>query len=101
SADGPPRSCDDYWFEWKHCKSIRNLFHHYYVYGERPTCQQWKTDYKNCQEWEKSKSALAKDSLCESERKRVMEKQKHEPVWKLRKSPPVDWHLPLDENKAK
>ncbi|XP_044296613.1 UPF0545 protein C22orf39 homolog isoform X1 [Varanus komodoensis] len=41
------------------------------------------------------------DSLCSSERKRVEEKQKHAPVWEFRKKPPLDWHLPLNEEKPK
>ncbi|XP_025057337.1 UPF0545 protein C22orf39 homolog isoform X2 [Alligator sinensis] len=59
----PPRTCDDYWSEWKHCKGIQNLFHHYYTFGEAPSCAQWKTDYKDCREWEKNKSAHAKEKL--------------------------------------
>ncbi|XP_003225168.1 synaptic plasticity regulator PANTS [Anolis carolinensis] len=97
----PPRACDDYWSEWKQCKSILNLFHHYYTYGETPSCAQWKRDYQNCRAWEKTKSTVAKDALCNSERERIAEKQKHAPVWTLRKSPPADWYLPLDEDKPK
>ncbi|XP_015272394.1 PREDICTED: UPF0545 protein C22orf39 homolog [Gekko japonicus] len=104
-ADGatwrPPRACDDYRSEWKHCRSIRNLFHHYYTYGEAPSCAQWKRDYENCREWEKTKSSAAKDSLCKSEKERILEKRKYDPVWTLRKSPPPDWQLPLDEGKPK
>ncbi|KYO39503.1 UPF0545 protein C22orf39 homolog [Alligator mississippiensis] len=96
----PPRACNDYWSEWKHCKGIQNLFHHYYTFGEVPSCAQWKTDYKDCREWEKNKSAHAKESLCKSERARILEKQKHAPVWKLRKDPPADWYLPLREDKT-
>ncbi|KAJ6656532.1 hypothetical protein lerEdw1_003657 [Lerista edwardsae] len=44
---------------------------------------------------------LFQDSLCKSERERVMEKQKHVAVWELRKRPPVDWYLPIDEDKPK
>lgn len=55
-----PRSCDDYWSEFKHCKSLWNRFHHYYTYGTSPSCQQWKEDYRNCKEWEKRRSAEAK-----------------------------------------
>ncbi|XP_016288008.2 UPF0545 protein C22orf39 homolog isoform X2 [Monodelphis domestica] len=56
----PPRSCEDYWAEWKHCRTIRNFLHHYYTYGESPACDQWKRDYKNCQQWEESRSPDAK-----------------------------------------
>uniref|UniRef100_A0A8B9Z7R1 Uncharacterized protein n=1 Tax=Buteo japonicus TaxID=224669 RepID=A0A8B9Z7R1_9AVES len=38
-------------------------------------------------------------ALCKSERARVMEKQKYAPVWTLRKSPPPEWYLPLDQDK--
>lgn len=58
-----PRSCDDYWSEFRHCKSLWNRFHHYYTYGTSPSCQQWKEDYNNCKEWEKHKSIEAKVQL--------------------------------------
>ncbi|XP_078083766.1 synaptic plasticity regulator PANTS isoform X2 [Mustelus asterias] len=72
-ADGeiwrPPRVCDDYRSEWKHCRSLGNLFHHYYTYGELPSCQQWKKDYHNCMEWEKLKFDEAKFCWCQGFRK--------------------------------
>ncbi|XP_074869004.1 synaptic plasticity regulator PANTS [Carettochelys insculpta] len=97
----PPRRCEDYWSEWKHCKGIRNLFYNYYTYGKAPSCEQWKIDYSNCRKWEENKSPDVQESLCNSERARIMEKQKYDPVWKLRKSPPSDWYLPLDHDKSK
>ncbi|XP_056677388.1 UPF0545 protein C22orf39 homolog isoform X3 [Monodelphis domestica] len=98
----PPRSCEDYWAEWKHCRTIRNFLHHYYTYGESPACDQWKRDYKNCQQWEESRSPDAKQLLCQSEQARILAKQKHPPVWTLRQNPPRDWHLPLpEEEKSK
>uniref|UniRef100_A0A8D0H8G9 Synaptic plasticity regulator PANTS n=1 Tax=Sphenodon punctatus TaxID=8508 RepID=A0A8D0H8G9_SPHPU len=80
---------------------IRSLCHNYYTYGEAPSCAQWKTDYGNCRKWEKSKSEHAKESLRKSERARILEKQKHAPVWEMRRSPPMDWYLPLDDDKPK
>lgn len=59
----PPRSCDVYWSEFKHCKSLFNRFHEYYTYGKSPDCQQWKQDYYTCKEWEKNHSTQAKVSL--------------------------------------
>lgn len=55
-----PRVCDDYWSEFRHCKSLWNRFHHYYTYGTSPSCQQWKEDYHNCREWEKHRTTEAK-----------------------------------------
>lgn len=55
-----PRDCDDYWSEFRHCKSLWNRFHHYYAYGTLPSCHQWKEDYKNCREWEKHRTPTAK-----------------------------------------
>ncbi|XP_065502681.1 synaptic plasticity regulator PANTS isoform X2 [Caloenas nicobarica] len=146
----PPRSCEDYWWEWKHCRGLRHAFHHYYTHGELPACGRWREDYEACRAWERGRAAAAqvppgpagktcswgvqerswlqphkaerqepfsagcsitrpfsrlgcllggKEALCKSERARVMEKQKYAPVWKLRKSPPPDWYLPLDEDK--
>ncbi|XP_068963390.1 synaptic plasticity regulator PANTS isoform X2 [Petaurus breviceps papuanus] len=98
----PPRSCEDYWAEWKHCRTLRNLLHHYYTYGETPACAQWKRDYRHCRQWEESGSAEAKRCLWESEQARILAKQKHPPVWTLRQRPPTDWHLPLPgEEKSK
>lgn len=92
--------CDDYWSEWKHCRSLRNRFHQYYTYGEVPSCKQWKTDYKNCREWEKYKSGETKEALRDSEKKRL-EEQKRDPIWEMRKNPPAEWHLPLYDGKEK
>ncbi|TDH13025.1 hypothetical protein EPR50_G00052830 [Perca flavescens] len=93
----PPRSCDDYWSEFRHCKSLRNCFHHYYTYGTSPSCKQWKEDYHNCKEWEKHRGAEAKDALQKSERNRVAEQRNFTPVWELRRDPPRDWHMPLNQ----
>ncbi|XP_028313168.1 synaptic plasticity regulator PANTS [Gouania willdenowi] len=93
----PPRTCDDYWSEFKNCKSLRNRFHHYYAHGTSPSCQQWKDDYQNCSAWEKRKDTGAKEALQRSERNRVAEQKKFIPVWDLRREPPIDWHLPLKQ----
>ncbi|XP_047448041.1 UPF0545 protein C22orf39 homolog [Mugil cephalus] len=95
----PPRICDDYWSEFRHCKSLRNRFHHYYTHGTAPSCQQWKEDYNNCREWENHRSAEAKEALQKSERKRVAEQTNFKPVWELRQEPPSDWHMPLNQEK--
>ncbi|KAM9526815.1 synaptic plasticity regulator PANTS [Guaruba guarouba] len=95
----PPRPCEDYWWEWKHCRGLRHAFHHYYAHGELPTCGRWREDYEACRAWEKGRAAAAQEALCKSERARVMENQKYAPVWTLRKNPPPDWYLPLDQDK--
>ncbi|KAK1156565.1 hypothetical protein AOXY_G25556 [Acipenser oxyrinchus oxyrinchus] len=97
----PPRACDDYWSEYKHCKSLLHRFHCYYTLGEAPSCQQWKADYHTCRDWEKHQTTEAKEALRGSERQRVAQQQKHAPVWELRKKPPADWHLPLDYRNPK
>ncbi|KAG7263939.1 hypothetical protein CRUP_029279 [Coryphaenoides rupestris] len=99
TADGvlwrPPRSCMDYWNEFKHCTSWRHRFHHYYAHGTSPSCQQWKEDYNMCTAWEKCKDLGAKAALQSSERSRLAEQKKFTPVWELRKVPPRDWNMPL------
>ncbi|XP_071379991.1 synaptic plasticity regulator PANTS [Centroberyx affinis] len=95
----PPRTCDNYMSEFKHCKSLWNRFHHYYTYGTSPTCQQWKEDYDSCREWEKHAATEAKEALLRSERNRVAEQRKFTPVWELRRDPPRDWHMPLNQEK--
>ncbi|MCJ8732070.1 hypothetical protein PDJAM_G00206750 [Pangasius djambal] len=97
----PPRLCDVYWTEFRHCKSLRNRFHHYYTYGTSPVCLQWKDDYEACREWERNRSPHAKESLQKSERNRVSEQKNFPPFWEMRQKPPADWHLPLNEDKIK
>ncbi|XP_028905071.1 UPF0545 protein C22orf39 homolog [Ornithorhynchus anatinus] len=92
----PPRSCQDYWAEWTLCRSLRNLVHHYYAFGEAPACAQWKRDFANCQEWEERRSPGAQQALRDSERARLRAgRQPHAPVWTPRRRPPEDWHSPL------
>ncbi|XP_058512905.1 UPF0545 protein C22orf39 homolog isoform X4 [Ochotona princeps] len=55
----PPRSCEAYRAEWKLCRSARHFLHHYYVHGERPTCEQWRRDLARCRDWEKHGSLEA------------------------------------------
>lgn len=93
----PPRACDVYWSEFRHCRSFSNIFHHYYAYGTTPSCQQWKEDYHNCQEWENHRSKDTKEALQKSERKREAEQKNFIPVWQMRKEPPGDWHIPLNQ----
>lgn len=95
----PPRACEDYWSEFRHCKSLKNCFHHYYTYGTVPSCQQWKEDYHNCREWEKHRGTEAKEALRRSEKIRVAEQRNFIPVWQLRQEPPRDWHVPLNQEK--
>ncbi|KAK2860978.1 hypothetical protein Q7C36_005144 [Tachysurus vachellii] len=95
----PPRACDVYLAEFKHCKSLSNRFHHYYTYGTSPVCLQWKDDFEACREWERNCSPHAKESLQKSERNRVSEQKNFPPFWEMRKKPPADWHLPLNEAK--
>ncbi|KAG8455925.1 hypothetical protein GDO86_001933 [Hymenochirus boettgeri] len=97
----PPRDCDDYWYEWKHCKSLQNLFHNYYTYGKAPECQEWKRDYMTCRHWEKTGSESDKEALRQNEKARLKEKQNRTPVWTQRTKPPSDWYLPLDTGKPR
>ncbi|NXT01938.1 CV039 protein, partial [Jacana jacana] len=90
----PPRSCEDYWWEWKHCRGLRHAFHHYYAHGELPACGRWKEDYEACRAWERDRSPAAKVPHAPPP---VMDREKHTPVWRLRRTPPPDWYLPLDQ----
>ncbi|XP_031448687.1 UPF0545 protein C22orf39 homolog isoform X1 [Phasianus colchicus] len=56
----PPRPCEDYWWEWKHCRGLRHAFHHYYAHGELPACGRWRDDYAACRAWEKDRAAAAR-----------------------------------------
>uniref|UniRef100_A0A1A7Y886 Synaptic plasticity regulator PANTS n=1 Tax=Iconisemion striatum TaxID=60296 RepID=A0A1A7Y886_9TELE len=93
----PPRICEDYLNEFRHCKSFSNRFHHYYAYGTLPSCHQWKEDYHNCRQWEKHSNTEAKEALRKSERTRVAEQTNFKPVWELRQEPPRDWNMPLNQ----
>ncbi|XP_076005697.1 synaptic plasticity regulator PANTS [Genypterus blacodes] len=95
----PPRACDDYLSEFKHCKSLWNRFHHYYAHGTLPSCQQWREDHSSCTQWEKHRSKEAQEALQRSERNRLAEQGKFPPVWELRQEPPREWNLPLNYKK--
>lgn len=45
--------------EYDDCASIRARFNQYFIFGEMLDCNQWKTDYANCYEWQKNKSKKA------------------------------------------
>ncbi|XP_068767676.1 synaptic plasticity regulator PANTS isoform X3 [Struthio camelus] len=63
----PPRSCEDYWAEWKHCRGLRHAFHHYYAHGELPSCGQWRADYGTCRAWERGAGAAAQELFSPTE----------------------------------
>ncbi|NXD65905.1 CV039 protein, partial [Eolophus roseicapillus] len=92
----PPRSCEDYWWEWKHCRGLRHAFHHYYAHGELPTCDRWREDYEACRAWEKGRAAAAQVRPAPPQRAAASSSGC---LWTLRKSPPPDWYLPLDQDK--
>ncbi|NWI54720.1 CV039 protein, partial [Calyptomena viridis] len=94
-----PRSCEDYWWEWKHCRGLRHAFHHYYTHRELPACGRWQEDYEACCAWEgdRATSAQVRPAALGLHRPRL---QKYAPVWTLRKNPPPDWYLPLDQEKT-
>lgn len=45
--------------EYKDCKSFKARFHQYFVDGKSAECDQWKTDYENCQLWEDDQDSNA------------------------------------------
>lgn len=45
--------------EYDDCTSIKARFHQYFIFGEILDCEQWKTDYHNCYQWQKHKSEEA------------------------------------------
>ncbi|NXT25687.1 CV039 protein, partial [Syrrhaptes paradoxus] len=102
----PPRSCEDYWWEWKHCRGLRHAFHHYYVHGELPACGRWRDDYEACRAWERGRAAAAQVPPAPQQGRRLPLSRpgaaggKYAPVWTLRKSPPPDWYLPLEQDKS-
>ncbi|NXC37424.1 CV039 protein, partial [Campylorhamphus procurvoides] len=97
----PPRACEDYWWEWKHCRGLRHAFHHYYAHGALPSCGRWREDYEACRAWERGGAASAQvprgDRPGGGPGIQESRGQKYAPVWRLRKSPPPDWYLPLDQ----
>ncbi|NXR76440.1 CV039 protein, partial [Pycnonotus jocosus] len=98
----PPRSCEDYWGEWKHCRGLRHAFHHYYAHGELPDCGRWREDYEACRAWERDRAAAAQVPAPLL----LGQKPRNHGAWggfgkagagsQRRKSPPPDWYLPLD-----
>ena len=48
------KPCHIYKEEYKDCKSIKERFNQYFIYGEMQDCAQWNEDYKNCSLWVES-----------------------------------------------
>ncbi|XP_012533889.1 UPF0545 protein C22orf39 homolog [Monomorium pharaonis] len=94
------RPCIMYKDEHNDCTSIKARFHQYFIYGEAINCDQWKTDYNNCYQWQKYQSEEAYDKLIQSEKQRRA-KRLHahyaNNVWEKRERPPENWNNPLPE----
>ncbi|XP_043470871.1 uncharacterized protein LOC122504054 [Leptopilina heterotoma] len=94
------RPCHMYKEEYGDCTGIKDRFQQYFVFGELTDCSQWKTDYQNCEKWNKKKDTQAFDELVKSETTRRMNRLKAHyanNVWKRRDKPPEDWAKPLPE----
>ncbi|CAJ0932572.1 unnamed protein product [Ranitomeya imitator] len=99
----PPRDCDDYWDEWKYCKSLKNRFHYYYTHGGKPAASSGKWTTRPVgngrRRGVKQPRSGTGEALVQSETARQKERLNNNPVWTIRKRPPVDWHVPLDRDK--
>ncbi|XP_051169831.1 uncharacterized protein LOC127287113 [Leptopilina boulardi] len=94
------RPCHQYKDEYLDCTSMKSRFHQYFVFGETIDCSQWRTDYDNCEKWNKSKNTEAFDAIVTSETERRFKRFKAHyanNVWKKRDKPPEDWSKPLPE----
>ncbi|XP_071557994.1 synaptic plasticity regulator PANTS [Temnothorax nylanderi] len=94
------RPCMVYKDEHDECTSIRARFHQYFIFGEMLDCDQWKTDYHNCYQWQKYKSEEAYDELIRSEKERRAKRlhaHYQNNVWEKREKPPENWNTPLPE----
>jgi hypothetical protein len=94
------RPCVIYKDEYDDCTSIQARFNQYFIFGQTLKCDQWKTDYHNCYQWQKNNSKEAYNKLIESEKKRRMERltpHYQNNVWERRKKPPENWNAPLPE----
>ncbi|CAM9540011.1 unnamed protein product [Bubo scandiacus] len=113
----PPRSCEDYWWEWKHCRGLRHAFHHYYAHGELPACRPLAGRLRGLRALgegpRRRRAGTARaprlpPSRLGSERQ-PERRSLSRPVpcglseisssVTLRKSPPPDWYIPLDQDK--
>ncbi|XP_011708191.1 PREDICTED: UPF0545 protein C22orf39 homolog [Wasmannia auropunctata] len=94
------RPCMIYKDEYDDCTGVKARFHQYFIHGETVDCSQWKTDYKNCYQWEKYKSEEAYNELIKSEkqrRARRLHAHYQNDVWEKREKPPENWNAPLPE----
>ncbi|KAL0129274.1 hypothetical protein PUN28_004165 [Cardiocondyla obscurior] len=94
------RPCMVYKDEYDECTSVRARFHQYFIFGETLDCNQWKTDYNNCYQWQKYKSEEAYDQLLKSEKERRAKRlhaHYQNDVWEKREKPPENWNAPLPE----
>jgi len=94
------RPCMVYKDEYDECCSVKARFHQYFIFGKSLDCNQWKTDYHNCYQWQKHKSEEAYDELIKSEKERRIQRLRshlQNDVWEKREKPPENWNDPLPE----
>ncbi|XP_071943967.1 synaptic plasticity regulator PANTS-like [Antedon mediterranea] len=89
----PRITIEDYADKLKDCQSLGNMFHHYYIYGVKPTCELENQDFINAVKWKTSQAEDAKNALQERELKR----KENPHVWKMRDEniPPKEWTIPI------
>ena len=99
-----PKRCIDILNKWRHCSSAYNQFHQYYIFGRFKSCNQIKTNFKNCVRWRTFRSEEAKANLLEALKKEKTEDMRADgvddvkPVWEIRTEPPVDWNDPIENS---
>ncbi|CAG7631507.1 unnamed protein product [Allacma fusca] len=92
------KPCGFYKEEYKDCKSFKERFNQYFIYGEMQDCAQWNEDYNNCRAWNDAKDKESLEKLVASEKNRVRTRlQNHyrNNVWENRETPPEDWNKEL------
>jgi len=94
------RPCEMYKEEYKDCKSIKQRFQQYFIYGASQDCSQWKSDYDHCLQWRACKDKESIMTVIESERRRREQRLRsstYPEVWATRSAPPSDWNSPLPD----
>ncbi|KAI2795987.1 hypothetical protein BLOT_016262 [Blomia tropicalis] len=94
------RPCEWYQQEYRDCISIRARVHQYFIFGKIDSCDSWRDDYYNCNNFRKTKDPNLMNKLIQSEIERKefrFSQSKANDIWEYRTEPPSDWNRPVNK----
>ncbi|CAH0390156.1 unnamed protein product [Bemisia tabaci] len=94
------RPCDSYNREYTECASLKARFYQLFIHGETQDCLHWKSNYRDCSNFQDKKDPEAAKRLIlfELQRREARIKAHYaNDVWEHRLEPPPHWNAPLPE----